>query len=656
MVQASVVSKRAEYEPLPQKSSNHQLLHSEYFPASINRWRLLLATLASLVLLAAAMFGFQMVSPIILRPTWRQRSTRYDGLSVLVESAKQCQTALHGSECYQRVQWVMREGIIQHPDWYPDLTRTSSFEYVQAALHRKGECHCEDPCPAPVDPAVLVGPWPSAFLMGASQGLPKPTSILDSVAAKLMGTKDPMPVKLNTTLQEATHCNVAVPTDAVAIRIAAEVMQLDPNHTTSPIWSLPQDDLNRCFEALVAKNVVGPEDRQYNRNWCWVGLKEFGCHRHFYDHLSWAQMQHISLLAGVTSSATFHPIRNPQVCDQQVFGSTTKWTESNWDQARRWFAQHVNVFVLSLPASIERRNEMRASLGALRIPFQFVDGVDMRHPNSFEAAKNEGLIPAPFDATRAQAEAYNPRNGMGTAGSIMGTLGCASGHFRAQARGVEKGKAITVVFEDDVSPEADFIPKLWHLVTQDLPCDWQAVSLYSRCPFGICVSPHLTRVQPDVNEPAWRCRHGVNYGFQGMAYRTTEITALQRLWKPVVFDEKRPHCLDVDVALASISDRVRFYAVPASQSPGLLKEISMGSSRVDINFQKQTPVNMQAPAPVATVPAKQSPTFCGNRQGADGCGKDGRATGWCSLTPRNCQKCAGQWCDKSATIVRWVGH
>jgi len=368
-------------------------------------------------------------------------------------------------------------------------------------------------------------------------------------------------------------------------------------------------------------------------------------------------MHHIALSAGVTSSATFHPIQNPQVCDQQIFGSTFEWSEANWIHARRWFAQHVNVYVLSLPSSTARRNVMRVSLGALRIPFQFVDGVDMRHPNSFDAAKKEGLIPASFDAARAQAEAYNPRNGMGTAGSIMGTLGCASGHFRAQTRGVNiRPKAITVVFEDDVSPEADFIPKLWHLVTQDLPCDWQAVSLYSRCPFGICASPHLTRVQPDVNEPAWRCRHGVNYGFQGMAYRTSEIMTIQKLWKPVVFDEKRPHCLDVDVALASISDRIRFYAVPASQSPGLLKEISMGSSRVDINFQKKTPVNMQASKEVASVPAKQGPTFCGNRQSADGCGKDGRATGWCSLNPRNCQKCEGKWCDKTARIVPWVGH
>jgi len=336
----------------------------------------------------------------------------------------------------------------------------------------------------------------------------------------------------------------------------------------------------------------------------------------------------------------------------------------------------VNVYVLSLATSVVRRTTIRTTLDMLRIPFKFVDGVDMRKRGGLEAAKKEGLIPMHFNATEAQAEAYNPRNGMGTAGSIMGTLGCASGHFRAQNKGVEEAKAITIVFEDDVSPEEDFIPKFWRLVTQDMPCDWQAVSLYSRCPFGTCVSPHLTRVQPDVNEPAWRCHHGVNYGFQGIVYRTKEIPNLQRLWKPVVFDEKRPHCFDVDVALASISDRVRFYAVPASQSPGFLKEISMGSARVDINFQNEnkeliTPVKPQKPQgnagavppanvaplpPVAPLPGIPGPAFCGNRQSADGCAKDGRASGWCSRNPRNCQKCEGKWCEKAAAPVQWVGR
>merc|ERR1712217_710827 len=105
------------------------------------------------------------------------------------------------------------------------------------------------------------------------------------------------------------------------------------------------------------------------------------------------------------------------------------------------------------------------------------------------------------------------------------------------------------------------------------------------CPFGKCISPHLSRVQPDVNEPEDRCRHGVNYGFQGIMYRTGALERLVSRWQQVIFDDKRPHCLDVDVALASISDEIGYYAVPFVQVPGLLQEMSMGSTRSSINHR-----------------------------------------------------------------------
>jgi len=46
--------------------------------------------------------------------------------------------------------------------------------------------------------------------------------------------------------------------------------------------------------------------------------------------------------------------------------------------------------------------------------------------------------------------------------------------------------------------------------------------------------------------------------------------------------------MDVDVALASISDQVAFYAVPAVQKPGLLKETNHPSLRWGINMQART--------------------------------------------------------------------
>lgn len=144
-------------------------------------------------------------------------------------------------------------------------------------------------------------------------------------------------------------------------------------------------------------------------------------------------------------------------------------------------------------------------------------------------------------------------------------------------------KPVTLIFEDDAHPSKDFIPRVWHLLREEMPCDWSVVGLRSMCSFGTCISPHVSRVQPDVNEPEGRCRHGVNYGFQGVLYRTGALESLDRRWREVVFDVKKPHCLDVDVALAAISDELGYYAVPFVQVPGFLQESNMGSSRSAIN-------------------------------------------------------------------------
>jgi len=197
-----------------------------------------------------------------------------------------------------------------------------------------------------------------------------------------------------------------------------------------------------------------------------------------------------------------------------------------------------------------------------------------------EEAKEQGWVPREFNFTRAQEVAYSDKHQMGP---ILGTLGCASAHFKVQSKVLEDGAALAIVLEDDSYVVSDFVERIWHLVLRELPCDWEVTSLYSRCPFGTCISRHLTRVQPDTNEPEWRCRQGVNWGMQGVVYRTNRLEAVQRHWHSTVFDVERPHCMDVDVALASISDRVGYYAVPSVQDPGFLKEADQGSARWKIN-------------------------------------------------------------------------
>jgi len=220
-------------------------------------------------------------------------------------------------------------------------------------------------------------------------------------------------------------------------------------------------------------------------------------------------------------------------------------------------------------------------LTELGIVFSRIGGADMRDEGALEDAKRRGLIPHHYDFERAQATANNEHNRMG---GIRGTIGCATAHFTAHRAAAEQSTTeFSLILEDDVKLENDFMVKLHRLLRDEAPCDWSAISLKAHCPHGECVSPHLTRVHPDGNEPADRCRHGVNYGFFAMLYRSSALPKLTNRLREVVFDESTPHCLDVDVALASISDEIAYYAVPGMQSPGFLQEGGFSSSRLTVN-------------------------------------------------------------------------
>jgi len=61
-----------------------------------------------------------------------------------------CETARHGDACWKTVQWVMKVGIQNHSKWYPELNKTSTFEEVQARLHKDRHTKCKLSCkPAP---------------------------------------------------------------------------------------------------------------------------------------------------------------------------------------------------------------------------------------------------------------------------------------------------------------------------------------------------------------------------------------------------------------------------------------------------------------------------------------------------------------------------
>jgi len=338
----------------------------------------------------------------------------------------------------------------------------------------------------------------------------------------------------------------------------------------SPVW-------RRSCEAKNHHNLV-PQDR----NWCWVGIKQ-ECHWNLKAHFSWGELQAKAARKGnapPVRDAPFHPLENPQVCDRKDLGIVRRFTLAENAMAREWFKQHVRVYVLNLPADTERWNMISARLRDLDIQATRVFGVDMRVEGTLKSAKQQGWVPLDFNFTYAQEVAYLPKHNMG---SVLGTLGCAAAHFKVHDAIVADGAPLGLVLEDDSWPVDNFVPRLWRLMREELPCDWNVLALYSRCPYGACVSPHLARVQPDGNEPAYRCRQGVNWGMHAIVYRTETLREVQKHWRKQVFNEERPHCMDVDVALASISDKVGYYAVPNVQEPGFVRETNHRSARWDIN-------------------------------------------------------------------------
>jgi len=224
--------------------------------------------------------------------------------------------------------------------------------------------------------------------------------------------------------------------------------------------------------------------------------------------------------------------------------------------------------------------QMVARLQSLGLEAERIDGVDLTVPGAVGTVKDEGVMPHRFSVEEAGRTANAQEMG-----GITGTAGVASAHFRALGRAYANrgSKPLALIMEDDVELGNDFAPRL-RRVLAEVPCDWRALSLKSRCPYGECISPHLTRVRPDGNEPADRCRHGVNYGFYAMLYRSDSLRDVRERLYETVWHEDRPHCLDVDVALASISEEVPYYAVPAVQQPGLFREGHQGSSRYSKNF------------------------------------------------------------------------
>lgn len=355
---------------------------------------------------------------------------------------------------------------------------------------------------------------------------------------------------------------------------------MDSQHLSAPMVVRPAKTwMDKCQTALAERRTPSWD----GQNYCWQLMKV----EYFYEPDTWQAVQMKlakKALVPYPSVLRIQPLRNADLCEHRELGARITVSHHEAEAAQTWFSNNILVYVLNLPADVDRWTSISSNLQDLGIAFRRVEGIDMRKPGKYSELKSKGILPQTFDLHKAQNVADSTPDLQG----ILGNVGVAVAHLGAMrqaqlADSSDDRHALALILEDDVVLEEDFVPKLHRLLVEEAPCDWTAISLTSWRPFGYCISPHLTRVFPDMSVPADRCRKDTNFGFQGMLYRRSRLAALQLHLSATVWDEDRPHCLDIDVALASISDKVTYYAVPSSQSPGFLWHDSTWSSRRTYN-------------------------------------------------------------------------
>merc|ERR1712232_1191905 len=234
-------------------------------------------------------------------------------------------------------------------------------------------------------------------------------------------------------------------------------------------------------------------------------------------------------------------LENPRLCDMPVYG--LPWTDIPDQQkaaATAWVNSNIVIYVVNLPQSVKRWHKMEARFAQLGVTGHRIPGVDLRAPGALEKAREEGLVPKTYNYTKADVNMHKLMQRSEGGGILklvdemgIGTVGCAAAHLRAQRLAhrlaQRAGKPMTLIMEDDVWLSDDWAVKLRHIVTKELPCNWDVFALMTRCGYGRCVSKHVSRVQPDGNEPNERCHNSGNYGMFGMLYQVPSMPRINAL-------------------------------------------------------------------------------------------------------------------------------
>eukprot|EP00929_Paragymnodinium_shiwhaense_P108840 TRINITY_DN75187_c0_g1_i1.p1 TRINITY_DN75187_c0_g1~~TRINITY_DN75187_c0_g1_i1.p1 ORF type:complete len:542 (-),score=95.78 TRINITY_DN75187_c0_g1_i1:402-2027(-) len=445
-------------------------------------------------------------------------------------------------------------------------------------------------------------------------------SVLTLLGAVLFVTKDFDQVDLGPWTVVATTDSTGISTnvneDAMTAPVSLRAIATSIHGRRSALLTAtPQNFCNTSMPVLKDWGIRGPFNLSTNwdekchseafmppntwvwpgRNWCWVRTRTRSCYTHGKETQvpNWYWAQKAVARQGYAPQPELELLDayvHPELCDLPELG--LPWgviPDEEKAAAAEWVNENIAIFVVNLPRDVERWQKMEARFRALGVRAHRLPGVDLTRPGALDRAQEEGVVPADYDyavAVQNMNKIMVNSDNKGVEKELdqmgIGTVGCAAAHLRAQRLAYKLAglaeKQMTLIMEDDVWLNDDALVKLRKIVTDELPCNWELFALTTRCGYGECVAPHVSRVQPDGNEPDVRCHNSGSYGMYGMLYRTGAIPKINDLLQKVCFDDARPACLPVDIAMASISDRIAYYAVPGSQFPGLAVEAGWGGS------------------------------------------------------------------------------
>ncbi|CAK0886510.1 unnamed protein product, partial [Prorocentrum cordatum] len=329
-----------------------------------------------------------------------------------------------------------------------------------------------------------------------------------------------------------------------------------------PKFELPDVWAEACAQVTHFPNETVSE----GHNWCWSWLKHLGCRRSEASR-SWRDSQDFVArmdLAPPPDVVDMQPLKDPSVCEQYWLGGPLSVSPHERDSIQQWFAANVAVYALDVSLDEGAVRETRARLQELGIEHTLVPGLDL------EKTGLMGLVPEGFDLEQAQIEASLPDKYMS---DVLAAASASAARLRAMRLvKTHNRRPLAIILEGGAMPEDDFAAKVFQLLVHEAPCDWQVISLKSRCPYGVCVAPHLARILPDGNEPDESCNYGTNLGMPAMLWKLEGMHHVTDALEEAVWQHDQPRCLETDVALSSLADRIAYYAVPSMQTPGLLAD------------------------------------------------------------------------------------